>query len=345
MLAAEADEGLKAAFSGEEMTQAQKALARLVASKEWQAYTQPQRDQLTAEYQRIDAIQRETEAWKEKRKEIEKEIEVLKRLEEEQQKASEQFTRDLGAYADDNDALQRRIALVGQDNLAHEKLIETLEKERLIRKALLTADDPVAAIEAIEAQFKRRIELMDELTAASERFQDAQRYNQIFADAFADNVSAIADGTKSIKEAFEDMGRSIASTINRIIAQKLADQLFGVGPGQTGGLGSMLSGLFGTAGSGGGGFDIGQMLSLFGQSVGFRAGGGPVAANMPYVVGEKEPELFVPRTAGTIIPQSKMGSNVTVNQSIYVQGTVDSRTQRQIASAAGAAVSGAGVRG
>ena len=38
-----------------------------------------------------------------------------------------------------------------------------------------------------------------------------------------------------------------------------------------------------------------------GSSVG-KAGGGPVSAWRPYVVGEKGPELFVPQTNGTIVP-------------------------------------------
>lgn len=37
--------------------------------------------------------------------------------------------------------------------------------------------------------------------------------------------------------------------------------------------------------------------SLFG-----RASGGPVMANTPYIVGEKRPEIFVPSTAGRIVP-------------------------------------------
>jgi hypothetical protein len=47
-----------------------------------------------------------------------------------------------------------------------------------------------------------------------------------------------------------------------------------------------------------------------------RASGGPVAANRPYIVGERGAELFVPDTAGTIVPNSAMGGgtvNVTVN--------------------------------
>lgn len=37
-----------------------------------------------------------------------------------------------------------------------------------------------------------------------------------------------------------------------------------------------------------------------------RAFGGPVNANMPYIVGERGPELFVPNTPGTIIPNSAL---------------------------------------
>jgi phage-related minor tail protein len=33
-----------------------------------------------------------------------------------------------------------------------------------------------------------------------------------------------------------------------------------------------------------------------------RAGGGPVSAGAPYLVGELGPELFVPRASGSIVP-------------------------------------------
>jgi len=46
-----------------------------------------------------------------------------------------------------------------------------------------------------------------------------------------------------------------------------------------------------------------------------RAAGGPVAAGTPYIIGEVGPELFVPSTNGTIVPNNQMGQsgNVTVN--------------------------------
>lgn len=37
-----------------------------------------------------------------------------------------------------------------------------------------------------------------------------------------------------------------------------------------------------------------------------RAGGGPVSAGMPYIVGEREPELFVPKQSGRIMNQSQI---------------------------------------
>ena len=37
-----------------------------------------------------------------------------------------------------------------------------------------------------------------------------------------------------------------------------------------------------------------------------RAGGGPVSAGMPYIVGEREPELFVPKQSGRILNQSQI---------------------------------------
>lgn len=43
----------------------------------------------------------------------------------------------------------------------------------------------------------------------------------------------------------------------------------------------------------------------------FRELGGPVKAGQPYVVGEKRPELFVPKQDGTILPDTKMSTSFT----------------------------------
>lgn len=69
---------------------------------------------------------------------------------------------------------------------------------------------------------------------------------------------------------------------------------------------------------------------LFGKvapmAIPFLAGGGDLGANMPAIVGENGPELFQPKSAGTVIPNqqasSAMGGGGTVNH-IDARGAVD----------------------
>ncbi|WP_283428097.1 phage tail tape measure protein [Shimia sagamensis] len=62
----------------------------------------------------------------------------------------------------------------------------------------------------------------------------------------------------------------------------------------------------GAKGGGGGFFStIGDIVSgIFG---GFRESGGPVQSDKGYIVGEKGPEWFEPKTSGTIIPNHQLG--------------------------------------
>lgn len=67
---------------------------------------------------------------------------------------------------------------------------------------------------------------------------------------------------------------------------------------------------------------VGSIDNVFG---GGRANGGPVSSGTSYVVGERGPELFVPNTAGTIVPNGGGGRgntiNLTVNGAIDAEGT------------------------
>jgi hypothetical protein len=72
-------------------------------------------------------------------------------------------------------------------------------------------------------------------------------------------------------------------------------------------LGAVNGAYTGTAALGGGtgGKIINALLGL----IGLKAEGGPVNNKMPYIVGEKGPELFVPKTDGTIVPNHMLGLN------------------------------------
>jgi len=85
----------------------------------------------------------------------------------------------------------------------------------------------------------------------------------------------------------------------------------------------------------GGGF--GSFFSSIGSFFGgFLAEGGDTQPGRAYIVGEKRPELFIPRSAGTIVPSVPTGDskNITVQNVLHVHGATDAdsfrRSQTQI---------------
>ena len=72
----------------------------------------------------------------------------------------------------------------------------------------------------------------------------------------------------------------------------------------------------------------GGILSSIGQLFGFAEGGNP-PINKPSIVGEKGPELFVPRSAGTIIPNGAGGGGV-VNKT-YITNNISAIDSKSVA--------------
>ena len=82
------------------------------------------------------------------------------------------------------------------------------------------------------------------------------------------------------------------------------------------GLGNFLGTALGNIFAGGGGRTPTPSLTPTQQVSRFtfmKENGGPVRANQPYIVGERQPELFVPRASGTIIPSVPMGGQSVTN--------------------------------
>ena len=110
-----------------------------------------------------------------------------------------------------------------------------------------------------------------------------------------------------------------------------------------GGSGLNLGKIVGGIGSGIGGF-FSNVASFFG---GFLAEGGDTQPGKAYIVGEKRPELFIPRSAGTVVPNFAMAdgsgksTTITVHQHIHGVTDVDSfnKSKAQISSTLGNAVS------
>lgn len=172
--------------------------------------------------------------------------------------------------------------------------------------------------------------------------QAAQVAGQLVTFGFRDMIA----GVKSVEQVFADFLNSLADmllkTAQQMIAQYIAigvARLFAVGGTGTGPGDFNLAG-FGNLSSSGGGGGIAGFMAGAGGILG-RANGGPVSNGTPYMVGERGPELFVPRSSGTIIPNNALGggANVTVNvdaSGSNVQG--DSNQASQLGKAIGAAV-------
>lgn len=180
----------------------------------------------------------------------------------------------------------------------------TAEQQRNLADAMLAATDPAygyvqaqsAAQEASAAYAEAVAEhgsASDEAAAALLDLLDAEQR----VDAAALQAGQSFDDLTGNVDRLEEAGRLTADQADRLRAQ-----IAGAREEAERFAGDYMSNLTFTAL-----LDIeavnvsdGQRVSL-GQ-VGYRAQGGPVDAGAPYVVGERGPELFVPDTAGRIIP-------------------------------------------
>jgi phage-related protein len=115
----------------------------------------------------------------------------------------------------------------------------------------------------------------------------AEELREAFRRTFSDGVKAALEG--DLKGFFQNWFESIGNRAFENILNAASDALF-----------DLLTQVLGGAGGAGGGL-TGVFTSIFSSIFG-RASGGPVLANQPYIVGEQRPELFVPHTAGRIVP-------------------------------------------
>jgi len=130
---------------------------------------------------------------------------------------------------------------------------------------------------------------IDKINEASQR--QAEVFSEIgktIGTQITDALVGAINGTKSLGESAKAILNDLANSLLRM------------------GINSMLGGLFGGTG-------IGNFL-------GFANGGRPPVGRAS-IVGEKGPELFVPSSAGTIIPNNQIGGGVTNNIVVNVDAS------------------------
>ena len=214
-----------------------------------------------------------------------------------------------------NKALNDQAALVEKRGEAATKEVLALQQQTQLAAALteeekrrVKLNQDLAQIKKNEAQYEPGFitQLTEErkaLFAAEEaalKYQETLNATQEIAGALSNNVlngiRAVVEGTATAEEAFASFLNTIvdlllkaaAEQIAAYIAIGIARQFAGMGGGDS--IGDLQSG---TAKN-----PVASAANLYKN----REVGGRTMANMPYVVGETGPELFVPGKTGTIVP-------------------------------------------
>lgn len=313
--------------NAQKLTGAQKQLAefeQLIADlKEKRTLTAEQKSLLTAEESIKAQLRKNVAVEEELRIKEQRDKEELKRLQdiEKLQERIAQLRESMGSA---NDETRRqndlRIQSFGMGTEARQKLEAEFAIENTFRryreqldkatpKELLGSEQYKEAVRDIEAELQiakqehdryfKAIEVakQNSFVGASEAVADylssaqnaSQQTYDLFTRAFHGIEDALVEFVRTGKLSFSSLIDSMIADIARMTIRQGVALLFG----------DSLGSLFGVAGA--------------------RADGGPVSAGQTYLVGERGPELFVPKTSGTIVPNHAMGGGgVVINQTVNV---------------------------
>lgn len=214
-----------------------------------------------------------------------------------------------------------------------------MEEQNVLRQIMLDQ------VNSLEIAFDReRTQLENYMDQLRKQLTDteaviinlSQAIETSFASAMSSAVQDAVNGTRTVGQVFAqmfaDIGNAFIDLATRLLAQQAVLSILG---------------LFNFGGGGGTSFSQGVNSGLpqfgnysginnFGGFGGLRANGGSVSSGKSYIVGERGPELFVPRSSGTIVPNDKMGGGgVQVGSiNIKVENTGDQlspQAQKQLA--------------
>ncbi len=143
----------------------------------------------------------------------------------------------------------------------------------------------------------------------------ATQINTLFTNAFKGMEDALVGFVKTGKLDFKSLADSIITEIIRIRVQQSIIAPLSTALGGAAGS-SAVGGLLGFLGIGNSSGTASIGAATYGPTstggLPGRASGGDIAANQPYWVGEQGPELVIPRSSGTVVPNGAMGGGVHI---------------------------------
>lgn len=161
-----------------------------------------------------------------------------------------------------------------------------------------------------QAAIKKEIELTKELTAVEKERQTVLNGVQ---SSLESGFMSMVSGTDSVKDAFKKMAFSIIQELYKVLVVQRMVGSFDVATGGGSGIMGFLGGLF------------------------KREAGGTMMPGQPYLVGERGPELVIPRHSGTVVNANQTANamcgagSVTVQNNITVTGSDAAMVRTEIA--------------
>lgn len=159
-----------------------------------------------------------------------------------------------------------------------------LEVERLnglLQKGAIDQDTYARAVKAAKVELDKA-----DVSASS--------LSSTIANDIGSAIGGLINGTKDLGSAIGELAGQLAQ-----VFLKQGASMFGGMGGGLGFLGDLLGGLFG----------------------GFRASGGPISAGKGYIVGERGPEMIIPRSSGMVVPNDALrggGGEIAVRATMQV---------------------------
>jgi len=189
---------------------------------------------------------------------------------------------------------------VGQINkeIEFKKMLLPLSKEeREVELAIKSIVDNIKSVkgeeveidkESIRKALEKNQVLDKQLDLTKDIGSNFELIGQSIASGVTNNITAAIQGTKSLGDAAKSILNDLSTSLIKLGVNTLLSKIPGFG-----GLPSLLP----------------------------RANGGPVKKGGNFLVGEKGPELFVPKRSGTIIPNDKLAGGGSTNISVNIDAS------------------------
>lgn len=205
------------------------------------------------------------------------------------------------------------------------KLLSLTQQEAALQEEIWDIEDKLGesrskySDEFIQNMAKQNLALEEQKRLQEEVWERQNQLAETLNSSMSDAFMSMVEGTKTVGQAFKDMAREIIKQLFDIL---VIQQIVGSWDAKTG-TGTGLSGML-----------MGGLTNFLGGSL---STGGSMVAGKPYLVGEKGPEIVVPRHSGTVKNAQEssgmMGGNggITVNTNISVVGSDAATVRKEVA--------------